>query len=103
MGSVDFRVGGRIFATLASVKEGFGNLMLTPELQADFVKEAPEVFLPVKGGWGRMGATHVRLSTANEDLLAGALRAAWQLKLKASKSRTRTRKPSTSGGGRAGR
>jgi hypothetical protein len=54
--SVDFRVGGRIFATLASVKEGYGNLMLTPELQADFVKEAPEVFLPsrVDGvGWGR--------------------------------------------------
>ena len=103
MGSVDFRVGGRIFATLASVKEGYGNLMLTPELQADFVKEVPEVFLPVKGGWGRMGATHVRLSSANEDLLAGALRAAWQLKLKASKSKTRTRKPSPSGGGRAGR
>ena len=103
MGSVDFRVGGRIFATLASVKEGYGNLMLTPELQADFVKDAPEVFLPVKGGWGRMGATHVRLSSANEDLLAGALRAAWQLKLKASKSRTRTPKRSTSGGGGAGR
>ena len=103
MGSPDFRVGGRIFATLASVKEGYGNLMLTPELQADFVKEAPEIFLPVKGGWGRMGATHVRLSSANEDLLAGALRAAWQLKLKASKSRTRTPKRSTSGGGGAGR
>jgi len=103
MGSVDFRAGGRIFATLASVKEGYGNLMLTPELQADFVREAPEVFLPVKGGWGRMGATHVRLSSANEDLLVGALRAAWQLKLKASQSRTRTRKPSTSGGGRASR
>jgi hypothetical protein len=71
MGSVDFRVGGRIFATLASVKEGYGNLMLTPDLQADFVKETPEVFLPVKGGWGRMGATHVRLSSANEDPLAG--------------------------------
>jgi len=103
MGAVDFRVGGRIFATLASVKDGYGNLMLTPELQADFVSEAPEVFLPVKGGWGRMGITHVRLSSVNEDVLAGALRAAWQLKLKAGKSRTRARKPSTSGGGRAGR
>ena len=94
MGSVDFRVSGRIFATLASVKEGYGNLMLTPELQADFVKEAPEVFLPIKGGWGRMGATHIRLSSANEDLLAGALRAAWQLKRKAGKSGSRKRKPS---------
>ena len=38
MGAVDFRVGGRIFATLASVKEGYGNLMLTPEIQAEFLR-----------------------------------------------------------------
>lgn len=50
-GSVDFRVGGRIFATLASAKLGYGNLMLTPELQADFVGEGPDVFLPIGGGW----------------------------------------------------
>jgi len=47
MGAVDFRVGGRIFATLASVKQGFGNLMLTPETQAEFVTDAPDIFLPV--------------------------------------------------------
>ena len=47
MGAVDFRVGGHIFATFASVKEGFGNLMLTPEVQAEFVADAPDVFLPV--------------------------------------------------------
>jgi hypothetical protein len=52
MGAVDFRVGGRIFATLASVKQGYGNLLLTPEQQAAFVDELPEVFLPVHGGWG---------------------------------------------------
>src|SRR6478672_1698757 len=78
MGAVDFRVGGRIFATLASVKQGYGNLMLSPELQADFVGEAPEVFLPIKGGWGRMGMTHIRLAAASEDVLAGALQAAWK-------------------------
>src|SRR5271166_3501528 len=66
MGSADFRVGGRIFATLASEKQGYGNLMLTPELQADFVREQPDVFLPVTGGWGRNGATHVRLAQADE-------------------------------------
>jgi hypothetical protein len=60
MGAADFRVGGRIFATLASQKEGYGNLMLTPEQQAEFVRELPDVFLPIHGGWGRMGATHVR-------------------------------------------
>jgi hypothetical protein len=54
MGSVDFRVGGRIFATLAHAEQGYGNLMLTPELQAEFVEELPEVFVPVHGagaGW----------------------------------------------------
>ena len=55
MGAVDFRVGGRIFATLASVKEGNGNLMLTPEIQSEFLRERPDLFLPVHGGWGRSG------------------------------------------------
>jgi hypothetical protein len=81
MGSADFRVGGRIFATLAAQSKGFGNLMLSPELQAEFVAEAPDVFLPVAGGWGRNGATHIRLAKANEDVLDGALRAAWKLRV----------------------
>ena len=78
MGSPDFRVGGRIFATLASQAQGFGNLMLTPEQQADFVRDAPEIFLPIKGGWGKMGMTHIRLAKATEDVVAGSLRAAWK-------------------------
>jgi hypothetical protein len=81
MGSVDFRVGGRIFATLASVAQGYGNLMLTPEHQADFVAERPDVFLPIAGGWGRMGMTHIRLAEADEDVLAGALQTAWRLRV----------------------
>lgn len=81
MGAVDFRVGGRIFATLASVKQGYGNLMLTPEQQAAFVEEMPEVFLPVHGGWGRGGATHVRLAVVSEEVLEGALRTAWKLRV----------------------
>jgi len=80
MGAVDFRVGGHIFATLASVKDGFGNLMLTPEIQAQFVREAPDLFVPVGGGWGRMGATHIRLAKVDRSILAGALRAAWKLR-----------------------
>lgn len=91
MGAPDFRVGGRIFATLAHELQGFGNLMLTPEQQAAFVSEAPELFLPVAGGWGRMGATHIRLAAANRDSLAGALRAAWQTRL-AKNSATRPKK-----------
>ena len=89
MGSPDFRVGGRIFATLASQRQGYGNLMLTPEQQAVFVDELPDVFLPVAGGWGKGGATHVRLTAANEDLLAGALRAAWKIRIEKNAKPTR--------------
>ena len=81
MGSADFRVGGRIFATLASVKLGYGNLMLTVEHQQPFVEEQPEIFLPIAGGWGRMGMTHVRLAKANEDVLTGALHIAYKLRV----------------------
>jgi hypothetical protein len=81
MGSADFRVGGRIFATLASQKQGYGNLLLTPERQAEFVAEQPNIFVPIAGGWGKTGATHIRLSAANEDMLAGALRTAWKLRV----------------------
>jgi hypothetical protein len=84
MGSADFRVGGRIFATLASQKQGYGNIKLTPEQQADFVHESPEIFLPVAGGWGRTGMTHIRLAQASEDVLAGALHTAWKLRVESS-------------------
>src|SRR5260221_11311844 len=81
MGAADFRVGGRIFATLASQKQGYGNLVLTPEQQAEFLADQPEVFLPIAGGWGRMGMTHIRLVKADEDVLSGALRTAWRLRI----------------------
>jgi hypothetical protein len=81
MGQPDFRVGGRVFATLASAKQGYGNLMLTVEQQQAFVAELPEVFLPIAGGWGRMGMTHIRLAAASEDVLTGALHTAWKLRV----------------------
>jgi hypothetical protein len=81
MGAPDFRVGGRIFATLASESHGYGNLMLTPEIQAAFLADAPDVFLPVAGGWGRNGSTHIRLAEASEDVLTGALQTAWKLRI----------------------
>jgi hypothetical protein len=94
MGAPDFRVQGKIFATLASQHQGYGNLKLTPEQQADFVRELPEVFLPIPGGWGRMGMTHIRLAEANEDVLAGALRTAWQLRI-ARNAKTKTKTATT--------
>ena len=81
MGAADFRVGGRIFATLASAKLGYGNLMLTLEQQQAFIEELPEVFIPIHGGWGRMGMTHIILKAAHEDVLAGALHTAWKLRV----------------------
>ncbi len=92
MGAADFRVGGRIFATLASQKQGYGNLMLTVEQQAAFAAELPEVFLPIPGGWGRNGATHIRLAAASEDVLTGALRTAWKLRVEKSAKPARQRR-----------
>jgi hypothetical protein len=67
-GHPDFRVGGKIFATLA----------YEPEQQAGMVEDEPEMFSPVPGGWGRQGSTRVRLSKVTPDILEGALRTAWR-------------------------
>ena len=89
MGAADFRVGGRIFATLAHEHLGFGNLMLSPELQQSLIAEAPEVFIPVAGGWGRQGGTHIRLAEATPQQLLKGLQLAWNLRVhKNDKSRT---------------
>ena len=77
MGAPDFRINGRIFTTLAFGHKGLGTLMLSPEQQAMFVGEAPEYFSAVPGGWGRAGATLVRVD-APESVLAGALSTAFQ-------------------------
>ena len=55
--------------------------MLTPEQQAAFVEEAPEIFLPIPGGWGKLGHAHIRLAAASKDVLTGALRTAWKLRI----------------------
>jgi hypothetical protein len=78
MGHPDFRVNGRIFATLAYPDEGYGMVKLTPEQQEAFVSAEPEVFRPVKGGWGLRGATLVALRPARTKSLRVALAAAWQ-------------------------
>ena len=82
----DFRLGGKIFATLGYPNESFAMVRLTPELQAQFVKEDPDIFAPVKGAWGKQGATHVRLKAvkkAAREKVVQALAAAWELRTKA--------------------
>jgi hypothetical protein len=76
-GQADFRVGGKIFATLAVEAEGYGVLLLAADQQAGMVEDEPEIFSPVSGGWGRNGATRVRLDKVTEDILEAALRTAW--------------------------
>ncbi len=92
MGAPDFRVGGHIFATLGSQGQGYGNLMINLEMQAEFIAGAPDVFLPIAGGWGRMGMTHIRLAATNEDMLTGALHAAWKLRVQNNAKTTTARK-----------
>jgi hypothetical protein len=78
MGHPDFRVRGKIFATLGAPDDGWGMVKLTPEQQDAFVQTAPTVFTPVKGGWGLRGATNVRLAKASVRALRPALVAAWR-------------------------
>jgi len=79
MGHPDFRVGGRIFATLW-LAEQRGVVMLTADQQALLLEVAPDIFSPVKGGWGLRGSTNVDLNRANEDYLTSALKQAWSNK-----------------------
>jgi hypothetical protein len=76
-GSTDFRVGNKIFATLALQEEGYGVLLLTSEQQAEMVGDEPDIFSPVPGGWGRKGSTRVRPAKVPPDILRAALRLAW--------------------------
>ena len=77
-GHPDFRVGGRIFATLGHPDATCGTLMLTPEQQHDFVSEHANAFVPVKGKWGEQGSTTVRLRVVDEEALGEGLTLAWQ-------------------------
>jgi hypothetical protein len=74
----DFRVGGRVFATLGFPDQAWGMVKLTPDQQAEFVKTAPKTFSPVTGKWGLKGSTSVRLSAADNATLKSALMTAWE-------------------------
>lgn len=74
----DFRVQGKVFATLGYPAKGWGMVKLTPEQQHYFSKNHPEVFVPAKGAWGRRGATSVNLKNARKKILQEAVQAAWR-------------------------
>jgi len=94
MGTVDFRVGGKIFATLGYPDRSFGMVQLTPDQQALLVETTPNVFVPVAGGWGRRGSTNVRLAAADPATLKSALTMAWQNRAPKSLLRHAADKPS---------
>lgn len=78
MGHPDFRVRGKIFATLCYPNEDWGMIKLKPDQQREFVQANSAVFSPVKGGWGRRGATKVLLKPAQKSVVRDALRLAWR-------------------------
>ncbi len=101
-GNADFRAGGKIFATLSLERDGYGVLLLNPEQQAGMVEDAPEVFSPVPGGWGRNGSTRVLLAKVAPDVLEAALRTAWQNRV-AKNTRPKNARPRKPGGTAKGR
>ena len=78
MAHPDFRVGGKIFATLGYPDEDHGMVVLPPDEQGKFVKSDPDIFTPAKGAWGRRGSTCVRLEAVDVSTLRRAMEIAWR-------------------------
>jgi hypothetical protein len=96
MSHPDFRVGGKIFATLGYPDDEWGMVKLSPIDQELFIQADPETFSPVKGAWGKGGATRVRLRTPKKALLARALGCARRATVAAQAARgTRAKKKSS--------
>ena len=74
----DFRVGGKIFATLGYPDENYGMVVLPLEEQERFVKSDPVAFAPAKGAWGLRGSTCVRLEAVDVSTLGRAMQIAWR-------------------------
>lgn len=86
-GRPDFRVRGRVFATLGYPDAAWAMVKLTPEEQALRLEAEPDAFRPVPGGWGRQGSTNLRLAAADEASARSALLAAWRGAAAARRSR----------------
>ena len=78
MSHPDFRVGGKIFATLGYPDTDHAVVMLSPDEQEGFIAEFPRAFAPVKGAWGKRGSTQIDLTVADAETVAEALRLAWR-------------------------
>jgi YjbR len=90
----DFRVNGKIFATLGYPDHTRAMVILTPEQQAEFIHDYPEVFAPCAGAWGRNGSTSIALPKATKAIMQPAVQAAWQNALAAA-SAAKKKKPAS--------
>jgi hypothetical protein len=93
MGHADFRMNGRIFATIQSSERGA--LMLLPEQQAVFVRDHPGAFEPEVGAWGLQGSTRVYFAQASEEAVGEAMTLAWRRRAERKRARTPARKPAS--------
>jgi hypothetical protein len=100
MGHPDFRVNGRIFASLHGTPQ-VGMATLTPPDQRRLVADAPAMFYPAAGAWGAMGCTLIRLEHANEDAVGEAVTLAWQLALTKKPIKAKASKTSKTKGSKA--
>ena len=91
MGHADFRVNGKVFATLGWPDKAWAMVKLPPELQDALVRSEPSVFEPASGAWGRQGSTMVHLAPADEATLKDAIKSAWQ-RVAAAKPKARPKK-----------
>ena len=92
-GHPDFRVGGRIFATLGYPDKNWGTVILAPDQQHSFVRDHPGIFVPAAGAWGEQGSTTVRLDAIDEEALGEALTLAWRNAVEKGPTRSGRRKP----------
>ncbi len=99
----DFRVGGRIFATLGYPDRRSGMVNLTPDQQRTLVREHADAFVPAKGKWGEQGSTTVRLDAVDEETLGEALTLAWQNTAAKRSTPVSTRKSRAAGRPKVGR
>lgn len=76
MSHPDFRLAGRIFASLGVPDKNWAMVKLTPEKQRAFIEKAPKIFKPSSGAWGRQGYTNIYLPAATAAIVRVALDAA---------------------------
>jgi hypothetical protein len=91
-GHADFRVRGKVFATLGYPDDNWAMVRLTPEEQKKRVRQTPAMFVPAKGQWGEQGSTLVNLEHATETVVQAAMQGAWnRLALEASMGKARVK------------